>query len=160
VRAFIELLAGDPRKPTAAAIRRAAIRSFGATPVPALKGVQAIVARIRRQRDPSAVWRLSQADPDEAALVLPVLGEVLKLTNWQERSLTNAEAEWIVRLRRAVPDLELVDVIRYARQYVARGDGTTDDLDRALASGAWRSLAAAVAAHYGEAIAAQEESDQ
>jgi hypothetical protein len=57
-------------------------------------------------------WTLSKtsvgenpADADEAALVLPVIGALSFLTNGNVTHITEAEARWIARIRRARPDL-------------------------------------------------------
>lgn len=92
------------------------------------------------------------ATPQEAAAVLPVLGELLRSSDWRERSITRLEAEWIVKLRTAVPDLPIPYALRYTRRYLAgiEAGEPTDRLDRELAAGSWRSLEAAVTAYYGE----------
>ncbi len=153
IKKALDHLAADDTA-TAAGIHRALERQFGAG-VLSVKTVQAMVRRVRRRRS-SRPWTMADATADEAAAVLPVLGELLRssgeLGRWAERTLTADEAAWIVKLRRAVPDLPPPDTLRFARRYLARAAAgePTLDLDRALATGGWRDLEAAVAAYYGE----------
>lgn len=82
--------------------------------------------------DPSGAWRFADADPQDAALVLPVLPD-LRVPG--VRPLTEEEASWIVRLRRAVPQMPPVVVRAMARQYMSyeHRNLSTEPLDQILA---------------------------
>ncbi len=93
-------------------------------------------------RDSSGPWSLADAKDDEAALVLPVLAAVIEGTEAQRVYVTQAEAERIVRIRRAVPDLlPTLDLMLLARVYLLREQQgmSTTDLDAFLAFAPWRS---------------------
>lgn len=108
--------------------------------LPSAKTFETIVKRIRGAGDSTAPWHLS--DGNEGALILPVLAEVIANTMGERRHLTEAEAGWICRVRRAAPDLSpLFAAYQLARVYLSRNarDVPTADLDAFLAFAPWRS---------------------
>lgn len=67
----------------------------------------------------SAPWTVAHADrPEDIPLVLEVARAFRHPTWW----ITVAQARWIVRLRRAYPDMDVVEVMDLARHAV-REDG-------------------------------------
>ena len=68
-------------------------------------------------RDDSPLWTLGDAVGDEAALLLPVVAE---LAQQQHRlpSLTARQAHWVLRVRRAAPDLPVWPAFNYALEYI------------------------------------------
>jgi hypothetical protein len=101
------------------------------------------VAKYARQvtpHDRSGEWRLANATGEEAAFVLPVLARVLEKTQGRTRHLSVAEAEWIVRLSSAAPDLPPWVAFWLARAYLHAAEvaGDTDLLDRWVAFTPWR----------------------
>jgi hypothetical protein len=127
--------------PTAAAIAKHLIRKFPDDDrVPSLRTVQEIVAEKSPAADPSAPWALSSAEPDEIALVMPVLAAVAAATEGKRQHLTRAEASALVKVRSAARDLPFFAAYQLARVYMSRqahGE-TTADLDLFLSWGAWR----------------------
>ena len=128
-----------------AEIHRRIIERFGTAAAPVLRTVENI-AREVTPRDTSEAWRLAgtlanpPADPDDAAILLPVLAEVHQATEGQVQSVTRREADWIIRIRRAVADLPGWDAYLLARDYLARGERNEDtaDLDWYLVMAPWR----------------------
>jgi len=77
---------------------------------------------------------------DDARLILPVLGHVLRRNPPLGAWMTEAKARWVVRVRRAVPDLPVEHVLPVAAAYayaVDRGE-SCEHIDRFLALEAWR----------------------
>ena len=153
-RIIMEALAGDP--PNATAIledlkgdrpfwqqitREAAAKGWPAPALPSLRTVQAIV-REYRPPDSSARWSVGDAEgDDEARLVLPVLAEIADRTKGHSSRVTHAEAEWVVRIRRAVPTLAPWQAFQLARFYLAKTarNESTETLDLYLALTVWPS---------------------
>lgn len=107
--------------------------------------------------DTSEPWALATASPEEAAVVLPVLGSRLAeaatlarifgpddpLVQASTRRITTGLAKWIVKVATAAPTLPPAWVEIIAREY--REPGLTDpaDLDALLALRPWESEQAA-----------------
>ena len=111
----------------------------GAT-VPNLRTIQRIVAE-HRPPDPTMAWRVADASGEDAALILPVLAHVVSLTEGRETEITQAAATWVLRLRRAVPDLAIPPLWHLVRRYISReaSKKPATDLDLLLAFAPWRS---------------------
>lgn len=133
----IHELASDGYRP--ADIHRRLNERFGQAATPVLRTVENI-AREVTPHDTSEAWRLAAADPEAAAIVLPVLAELLDSSEDRIQGVSRREAEWIVRLRGAVPDLPATDAYKLARDYLARIERNEDtaDLDRYLVMAPWR----------------------
>ncbi|MCH8993429.1 MAG: hypothetical protein IH959_00470 [Chloroflexi bacterium] len=103
--------------------------------MPSLRTVQRHV-----EKDPAGPWRLQDADPDEAALVFPVLAAVMDETEGRIVGLTLQEAGYIWRIRRIARDIAPFSVYRLAREYARREttSAPTADLDLALGCATWR----------------------
>lgn len=102
--------------------------------LPSLRTVQRIVSDITAE-DRSGPWSLRQAEGDDARLILDVLAVFLERTTRQRVYLTKTEADYVLKIRKAVPDEDLWAVFRLARLYVLRevkGEDT-HDLDGYLA---------------------------
>lgn len=107
--------------------------------VPGYRTVQRIAAEVNLP-DGSGTWHPIQADPEEAALVLPVLARVIEVSKGKIREFTNDQARYIARVRLMVPDLPLYAAFQAAESYqhlLSRGT-TTNDLDAFLAFAPWR----------------------
>ncbi len=128
-----------PGRPSARAVLEQVELEFGQANV-SLRTVQGIMKEYLLP-DPSGPWRLSEADGEHVALILPVLQWLLFQPPAVRRAaLTNAEAEWICRLRRAASDLPPCTLYRLTRLYMfreERGEGT-EDIDGFLAFAPWR----------------------
>ena len=57
-----------------------------------------------RPPEPTETWSLAKASDEEAALVLPVLREVIERSGGEVTSFSTAMAEQVARIRRLVPD--------------------------------------------------------
>jgi len=87
----------------------------------------------RRPPDPHDPWTLATTKGDKAARLLPVLRAVLERTEGRTKGFSKATAEWVVRVRRAAPDLDPWYAYRIALAYQRRTDLDTEDLDILLA---------------------------
>ena len=109
--------------------------------LPAERTVQDIVRGLAAPRDESGRWTFNEADPDDAALILPVLAAVIQETEGRRTYFTRAQAEFIGRIRRLAPELDGFRVYRLARLYLffeARGEPARD-VEAFLAFAPWRS---------------------
>lgn len=93
--------------------------------------------------DETGTWSVADADPDEVALVLPVLAHVAQATAGGVWSLTRREASLIHRIRRAAPSLPEAGVWRLTQCYIndaglAGGEVLAPYYDLLLALGAWQ----------------------
>jgi len=96
-------------------------------------------------------WQLNSTEPEDAAIMLRVLAGVLSTTSW--RLPTVGQAEWVVRLHTAAPDLieqpgGWLELYRFASVYqlrIERGEPTFD-LDDYFALAPWRDGGAAYVA--------------
>jgi hypothetical protein len=98
--------------------------------IPTPRTIQRAVHAIQ-PADKSAPWSLTAANGEEAALVLPVLGAVLRHTDGRIRSISQGQAAWIVSVRRAAPRLDPWQVWLLCRQYML-----LEGLNEQTASGA------------------------
>ncbi len=113
---------------------------------PSRRTIERIVKSLTAE-DRSPPWGLGDlAASEDAALVLPVVRAYLNITSMRAPArsprdfyITRAEARWIIRVRRAAPDLHVFDVYRMARAYLAREVRRlpTFDLDALLAFEPW-----------------------
>jgi hypothetical protein len=108
--------------------------------VPTLRTIQRRVKEIRPP-DPSGPWSFSDADVDEARLVLPILAAAI--LDGEGQGITRGEAALIAQIAEACPDLaeqSALNVLYLARLYQARSANKerTNDLDAYLAFAAWR----------------------
>lgn len=110
-----ELLNTPGGRVSAKSIEAELVREFGADKVPTERAISGWIkdGRIRRI-DPSELWSLAGATGAEAALVLPVLRLAAETSDRPLRRFTRSEAEWIVRIRQAVPDVPLAVVLQRA----------------------------------------------
>jgi hypothetical protein len=99
---------------------------------------------------PGDPWTFSGDDPEDGALILRVLGELLAVGIQPGApgppKFTVAEAAYIARLRRAFPDMPALTVLAVSRAYLLADETTNiytkDGLDRYLAFTPWRDGAA------------------
>lgn len=89
------------------------------TPPCSLRTVQTIV-REKRPPGDTTPWSLSNAEPSEAALVMPVLRTLIERTDAKRIHITLGEAAAVVKVRRVNPDLPLWHAWLFAREYLAR----------------------------------------
>ena len=113
---------------------------FGLNDVPSRRTIHNIVAE-HTLEDDSDPWELAEAEADEAALVLPVLAAIIEKTEERRSHVTQDQAKWIVRIRRAAPDLNAWMVYLIALNYMACAEHGVphNHLDAYLAFAPWRS---------------------
>ena len=142
-----ELLSEDPT-PTGAVIADKLAAAFDECP--SERTVNDWIARgVIAPRDEDAAWRLTDSAPEDISLVLGIARALIEASadeHWRARHPawpTRAVAEWIVRLRRAYPELK--DSVRtYELAYLARhSDGRW--IEATLAFTPWRDKGAALA---------------
>lgn len=104
--------------------------------------IRTIRARVKEYtvEDPSGRWTLAGSPGALAALILPVLAAVIENSEGHISHLTNAQAAWIVKVRRAAPDLSPWGAFCIAAYYRIRQhrNEPTADLDLLLAFAPWR----------------------
>jgi hypothetical protein len=97
----------------------------------------------RRPPNPQDPWTLAEADGDEGALILPVLAALMERTEGRVAGFTREQAQWVVKVRRAAPDLEPLHAWEVAFAYqgaVQQGrEADRASLDALLAFAPWRS---------------------
>ena len=82
-----------------------------------------------------------EATGEDAALILPVLAELIEASGGRLKVISNAKAKWIVRLRHVAGDLPPWTIYEIAHTYMLRHErqDSTDDLNAFLAFAPWRS---------------------
>lgn len=134
-------------------IRALALQGFGAAVIerelrkdediagrlPTLRTVQRYVAELT-PTEKSGDWSLVDSEPEYVGTILEVLAAAIRRTGGQKRSLTKTEADWILIVRSAAPDLPAREVYPLARLYLLRQERneSTLDLDSLLAFAPWR----------------------
>ena len=103
--------------------------------VPSLRTIQTMVTELRPPDD-SGGWSLSD-DSEEPTFLLAVLGVVVQHSEGRISQLTRGQAEWIERIKRAVPDIPQVTAYWFTRAYMLCEGKSQDSahLDMALALG-------------------------
>ena len=110
--------------------------------VPNLRTVQRITKDFRAE-DNSEPWSLRDSDGDEAKLILEVRRELIRYWNHPTKRiqrLSKQEARWVVKVRKAAPELDTRAVWLVALMYSLRetGEISTEDLDDYLAFAPWK----------------------
>lgn len=82
------------------------------------KALNDAAAPVKGGTEDQAPWSLRDADPAEAALVLPVIG-ALDRAQGADWRINKATAHWIARVRMAAPSIPLLDAFRIAVRYRA-----------------------------------------
>lgn len=107
---------------------------FGEKNIPTLRTVQRICQDITT-RDTSAPWSMATEEPGDVRDVLDVLAAIVMESDGRVSYVTDREASWITRIRRAAPTVDPLTVYQYAHDYMLREDARQDaaDLDFSLA---------------------------
>src|SRR5688572_30683712 len=105
--------------------------------VPQPRTIKRYVALAKGSSDVSEPWRLADADPDEAALVVPVIAAVVEHTAGRVQSVSKAEAAWIVKIVGAAGDIDPWDAYRLARLLLSDPDAERD-VQQYLSFAPWR----------------------
>jgi hypothetical protein len=108
--------------------------------LPDLRTVQRYVRQFR-YGDAGDPWTLPSTECDGSAVVLAVLGEVIRRTEGRVTQITKGLASWIRSVQGAAPDLDLWSTYLMARLYLNRAEQgvPATDLDHYLALSPWRS---------------------
>lgn len=107
--------------------------------VPSLRSVQREVSKCRPPE--TGWWSLADgdADPDDAALVLPVLAETIEASGERWQRFGKDLAGWIVKVRVAAPDIPPLWAFSIATAYRGQKDAdSAAGLDQLLAFAPWR----------------------
>lgn len=103
-------------------------------------------AKTFRPPNPEERWSLAEADPEEVAVVLPVFAAMAKRDLvWECQFVTKEEAQILVRITAAAPDLDPWVAHQVAKGYVSRRSRglQTLGLELRLAFATWRGEASA-----------------
>jgi len=142
---------GGHRRPSRARPKpQADLRELTANPhfagrVPSVKTIGR-KAKTFRLPNPEERWSLAEADPEEAAVVLPVFAAMAKRDRvWRCQFVTKEEAQILVRITAAAPDLDPWVAYQVAEGYVSRRRRglQTLGLELGLAFATWRGEASA-----------------
>ncbi len=124
------------------------LKAEGFKDVPADRTLRDMLKKFRLP-EPTDTWALSKASDEEAALVLPVLREVIDRSEGRVASISTAMAQQIVRIRRQIPDeywpitsLTLWDIYELAVEYLLAEERGLEPkgADAYLAFAPWRGL--------------------
>ena len=93
-----------------------------------------------RQPVTSEAWSFRDSDGDDANLILEVRRELIRVWDHPSQRISKKEAHWVVKIRKAAPDLNPATVWLVAVMYSLRerDDAATEDLDDYLAFAPWR----------------------
>jgi len=97
-------------------------------------------AKEAQTADTSGAWSIETDETDNPGAVLDVLSAVISFTQGRIRSISTAEATWIVHIREVRPDAPTMDTYLLARFYLVREakEAAYADLDMYLAFAPWR----------------------
>ena len=105
--------------------------------IPSLRTVQ-VIAKLAKG-DASDIWSVTDSEPEDAALLLPVVAALISKSAGRVR-LTVDAAAWVLHVRRLAADLPPYAAWQIATFYQGRhGAGlATTDVDALLAFAPWR----------------------
>lgn len=89
--------------------------------LPTERTIGRLVKELAAQASPdeSEPWSLATAEPDEAAVIMPVLGAILRHRTIGRPWITRGLAKWIVKVAAAAPTLPHYEQYIVAREYRA-----------------------------------------
>ena len=108
--------------------------------VPSKRTVERAVSDIR-SADKSDPWKITDNDPEDARLLLDLLGTVSFRRYYRERQITKNEANWVITIIKLAPDLTPMRTYVLSNLYRIRTakEASTEELDAYLAVAPWRS---------------------
>ena len=108
--------------------------------VPSKRTVERAVSDIRTA-DKSDPWKITDNDPEDARLLLDLLGTVSFRRYYRERQITKNEANWVITIIKLAPDLTAMRTYVLSNLYRIRTDkeASTEELDAYLAISPWQS---------------------
>ena len=106
--------------------------------VPALRTVQEIM-REYVVPDSSGPWSIADADGEHIPLILEVLDTLVRVTSGQRRYVTRREAELVINISKALPDMRKNELLGWAHGYMwcEEKRRSAEVLDLALAIKPW-----------------------
>ena len=109
--------------------------------LPDLRTVQRIIREDILPQTPSGTWTLNCSKGDDIPVILKTLVDVISNTKGRITSLTRAEAEWIIFMSHAAPDLSPYIWYTLGKRYLKHQESgaSTEALDQYLAFAPWRS---------------------
>jgi hypothetical protein len=131
----------SPAPPSGVALQRELEEEYGDA-APSLRTTQMLLSEFMPS-EPSAWWSIADGDPEDVALVLPVLAALYRdhhpLTTL-ELSIRSDTARWIVRVVTAAPDIDPLIAFEFANRlaYAERAGRDMRLLTLALALEVWR----------------------
>ena len=107
--------------------------------VPALRTIQEIM-REYEIPDPSGPWSVADAAAEHIPLILAVLETLVAATRGQRRYVTRREAELVIKISKALPDIRKWELLGWAHGYMwcEEKQMSSEVLDLALAIEPWR----------------------
>ncbi len=99
--------------------------------LPNVRTVQRLMRPRRQQKARGAEWRLADASPEEARVVMEALATAIEESDGSISDISRSEAAWIMKIKEAVPEMPTRVALRFAREYVS--SEATAHLDAALA---------------------------
>jgi hypothetical protein len=103
----------------------------------AYKTVQRFIHLEMKSVDTSGPWSFSDCDdPTGARHVFEVLNHLRNRYGDGVVSITRMEADFVIRIRSAFPEMAPGDAFSFARRYIRQSEGDTRHIDRAMA--AWQ----------------------
>ena len=107
--------------------------------VPALRTVQNIMRECAAP-DPSGSWNVADADEEHIPIILAVLAILPVVTRGQRLQLTRREAELIVKISKAAPDLRPEEILDFTHAYMLCEEKriSSEFVDLVLAIKPWR----------------------
>lgn len=107
---------------------------------PSLRTTQLLLNEWRATDGEERAWTLSDGDPEDAALVLPVIAALTRRDK-ESRGVSQQIAMWLVRVRTVAPDMPPLQAFNVAAYYshAERTGGDTGFIDTYLSLEAWRS---------------------
>ena len=124
------------------------LKEEGFKDVPSERTLRDMLKEFRPPK-PTDIWSLAKASDEEAALVLPVLREVVDRTGGQVASFSTAMAQQIAKIRRLIPEefwpttlITFWDVYALAAEYIVAEERKQPPTgpDAYLAFAPWRGL--------------------
>jgi hypothetical protein len=123
------LLNSPAGRPTATQIATHLAEEFPDVPQPG--AIREWIEKGIIKYEPTEPWTFVDSDPDDAALILPALRAWIEWSQGRYGPISKPQAEWIVRIRRAAPDIP-------PGEAAIRAQGPARDLEAYLAWAPWR----------------------
>ena len=121
-------------------IGAALVDKYGEDQAASIRVIQNITKEIRENRVP---WNRLEAGGYDSGFILEVLADVHEKTNGKKAQFTQEEADWVMWVSKAAPDLPLYGVWMLAQLYMGETRSANpqfDQLDLFIGTRCWESL--------------------